>query len=130
MLSKIHSASIARGDKRMRIKGNTIYLVRGDTASITVTAVDQNDVPRPFVAGDTVYFTVKKSTRTEIKEFQKILTVFDLEGNAVFDIEHTDTSNMGYGTYFYDVQLTTVDQRVITIIPASNFILEEEVTYE
>jgi len=114
----------------MRIKGNTIYLVRGDTASITVSAADQYDASRPFVAGDTVYFTVKKSTRTEIKEVQKIITVFNMNGQAVFDIEHEDTKNMSFGTYYYDIQLTSAEGRVITIIPASNFILEEEVTYD
>lgn len=114
----------------MRIKGNTIYLTRGDTAAITVACTFDNGEQRPFVPGDKVYFTVKKSTRTETKEIQKIVTNFDADGQAAFDIQHSDTSSLAYGTYFYDIQLTTLDDKFITIIPVSQFIVEEEVTYE
>lgn len=114
----------------MRIKGNTIYLTRGDSAAITIICFDQDDEIRPFENGDTVYFTVKKSTRTTEKVFQKVITNFNTEGEAIADILPSDTSNIHYGTYFYDIQLTTAGGNKITIIPVSEFVVQEEVTYE
>lgn len=114
----------------MRIKGTTIYLTRGDTAAITVACSYDNGDPRPFIPGDTVYFTVKKSTRTDLKEIQKIKTTFDENGQAILELEHSDTINLSYGTYYYDIQLNALDGKVTTIIPVSQFIIEEEITYE
>jgi hypothetical protein len=114
----------------MRIKGNTIYLTRGDSAAITITCEDQDGDDRDFQVGDTVYFTVKKSTRTAEKVFQKVITSFTPDGEAVAEIIPSDTSSLHYGTYYYDIQLTTVEGKKITLIPVSEFEVEEEVTYE
>jgi hypothetical protein len=114
----------------MRIKGNTIYLTRGDSAAITISCEDQDGDERDFVVGDTVYFTVKKSTRTTEKVFQKVITTFTPEATAVAEIIPADTASLHYGTYYYDVQLTTVDGKKITLIPVSEFEVGEEVTYE
>lgn len=50
----------------MKVNGNNIRVVRGDTFTFTVKMFSMSETPGAdpirvdFVAGDTVYFTVKK----------------------------------------------------------------------
>lgn len=114
----------------MKIVGKTIYMTRGDTETITVSLRDSTGADMPLVVGDTIYFTVKSSPQTEDKILQKVITTFD-EGKAIIDIVPEDTKSLlAPSECVYDVQLTRADGSVTTIIKPSNFVIEEEVTYE
>lgn len=108
---------------------NTITLVRGDSDTITVAMSDTDGVAIPFETGDTLYFTVKIDTSTTAKVFQKTITSFT-DGVATISIVPSDTSSLSYGTYVYDIQWTQDDGTKTTIVPASQFIVADEVTYE
>jgi hypothetical protein len=112
----------------MRITGTNISMVRGDNESITVSLQKDNEVV-PFNQGDTVYFTVKQSSSTEEKILQKVITEFD-EGNCIIEITPADTKELAFRIYVYDIQLTDANGIVTTIIPCSEFVVEEEVTYD
>jgi hypothetical protein len=113
----------------MRINGRDIFMTRGDTERFEVSLYDLTiDIDRPFLEGDTVYFTVKTSTQTKTKLFQKVVTVFQ-DGIAKFTIEPENTKDLRYHEYVYDVQMVK-EGDVTTIIPPSKFVIEEEVTYE
>lgn len=99
-------------------------MTRGDSDSIVVSCPD-----RPFQAGDEVVFTIKVSEFTPDIILQKRATEFD-EGKAVFEIRPEDTSGLRYGGYKYDIQLTTADGAVITIIKPASFYIEREVTWD
>lgn len=110
----------------------SLSMVRGDTEafSIDLTKKDgSNIVDLPFQSGDTVYFTVKKSTRHTEFLLQKIITDFP-EGIAFIPINPKDTKFLTYGTYVYDIQVTFADGTVKTIIQKSPFSLLEEVTFD
>lgn len=120
----------------MRVDGMSIAIPRGDSASIIISCTKKIDgdvvKDRPFVDGDTVYFTVKSSIHTEDVLLQKICTQFD-EGKAIMEINPEDTRELKYGKYFYDVQLIDKDDNVITIIKynkSTRFIIEGEITYD
>lgn len=113
----------------MRIVGTTISIICGDSGEIKVSCKDENDNFIPFVPGDIIYFTVKKSPSFTEKVMQKIITEFT-EGTASITILPTDTQNLAAGNYYYDVQLNLLNGQVSTIIPPSKFYIESGVTHE
>jgi hypothetical protein len=112
----------------MRINGTDIYMTRGDTEVITVS-IEENGTKIPFVTGDKVYFTVKTSTQTINKIFQVLVENFTPEGEAVIEILPSFTKNLKYAQYVYDVQMVR-GSNVTTIVTASKFVVQDEVTYE
>lgn len=113
----------------MKIEGTNLSMVRGDTEVIQVKCKDQNGNDVPFVTGDTLYFTVKVSAKTEDKMLQKVITEFE-NGIALIPINPEDTKSLAIKDYVYDIQLNRANGDVKTIIKKSIFTLEEEVTYE
>ena len=102
-----------------------IKLTRGDTARMSVNIV--NDVTGEEYSmqeGDVLTMTVKVNILDEVPVIQKTL-----EGTNVFHIKPEDTASLDFGSYKYDVQLTTSDGDVYTIIVPSVFKILEEVTY-
>lgn len=113
----------------MKVNGTDLQVIRGDTEAINVNVRDASGVSVPFVTGDTVYFTVKKSVYDTAKLFQKVVTTFT-EGSAHIEIAPEDTKLLNPGRYVYDIQLTKVDGSVKTIVPPSKFEIAGEVTHE
>ena len=113
----------------MKIQGTNISMIRGDTEAIKVSCRDESGTDIPLVEGDIVYFTVKRSTNTEEKILQKIVTEFT-EGVALITIFPEDTRELKTGIYNYDIQLNRANGQVKTIIPPSTFTINAEVTYE
>ena len=113
----------------MKIQGTNISMIRGDSEAIKVSCRDESGVDIPLVEGDIVYFTVKRSTYTEEKILQKIVTEFT-DGVALITIFPEDTRELKPGAYYYDIQLNRANGQVKAIIPPSRFIINAEVTYE
>ena len=105
----------------LKISNQDITLTRGDTARIKL-GITKGGKAYDFSA-DTVVFSVKKSTAAPDYVFQK--TVQD----GVVTILPTDTAPLMYGTYVYDVELTTAGGDVCTVITPHNFIVAQEVTW-
>ena len=101
---------------------NTITLTRGDTAELGLN-VKKNDGTAYDFSSDTVVLTVKSSTVTSEIIFQKTFSSGEIK------IDPADTANMKYGTYKYDVQITTAGGDVYTVIPPSDFVVAQEVTF-
>lgn len=102
----------------------SISLTRGDTARLSVTIrnslLDDDYNMQPE---DTLTLSVKKSVRNDELCFQKIS-----HGVNTFRIDPADTKSLSFGKYVYDVQLTTTNNEVYTIIEPSKFVILEEVT--
>ena len=106
------------------VEGNVIRLTRGDTAYISVPVVNKITKEQyEFAAGDILEFSIKKyvSDETQIV-YKKII------GSDTFHILPEDTSGLPFGKYEYDVQLTTENGDVYTVIEASVFEVMKEVT--
>lgn len=104
---------------------NTIKLTRGDTARFSIDITnDISESDYTFSKDDILNFTVKKRVKDEEPLIKKTSV-----GTTLFYIKPEDTNSMTFGKYVYDVQLTTVDGDVYTIIGPSTFELLTEVTY-
>lgn len=103
----------------------SIRLTRGDTARFQVSV--QNDLTGDEYAiqeGDILVLTVKKTVNDEDYLIRKKIT-----GGTNFHISPSDTSEMSFGSYVYDVELTTADGDVYTIIGPATFEVLSEVSY-
>jgi hypothetical protein len=107
---------------------HTIEIPRGDSYRLEIK-LSRNGVFLPFVEGDKLYFTVKKSVNTTEKLIQKVITTFE-NGIAYIDILPTDTQNLSFETYKYDIQFNQVGGAVKTIITPSDLIIGPTVTDE
>ena len=106
-----------------------LYMIRGDSEGITVSCTDQDGNVIPLVDGDTIYLTVKLNTGTDVKLMHKIGTNF-VDNKAVIEILPSDTRELAYKSYKYDIQLVDHNGRVTTVIAPSLFTVEPEITFE
>ena len=106
------------------IEGNKIKLTRGDTAFLSVP-IKNNVTGEDYQIEEGCFleFSVKKYTSDDKPLFQKKIT-----GGNTFVIFPDDTKGLKFGTYKYDVQLTTAEGYVFTVIESSLFEVMEEVT--
>jgi hypothetical protein len=100
--------------------GKDITMIRGDDESLTVSCRLKNGTAYPLVAGDSVYFTVKKSLRSIENEFQVVVTSF-VEGKAHVEIPSALTEMVDFGEYVYDVEAVFANTKHKTIIPSHKF---------
>ena len=109
----------------LEIKDNgSIYLTRGDSAYLTVVVKNGDKLYQP-VEGDVLHFSVKKDVDDVGYVIHKVFHV----GNAIV-INPEDTKEQDFGKYVYDVQLSTANGDVFTIVEPSLFYIKEEVTHE
>lgn len=101
-----------------------IFLTRGDNASLTVVITDDEGQTYELQSADKLLFTVKINCNTDDIVMQK-----DISSSSVISIVHNDTKDLVYGSYWYDVQLTTAGGDVKTVIPPKNFNITKEVTF-
>ena len=105
-----------------RITDNVIEITRGDSSpDIKIEIMNNAGELYELQEGDVLEFTVKKNTTARDSLIQKT--------GGIFALMPDDTSNLKYGSYVYDVQLTLSDGRVETIIEPSEFIVAPEVTF-
>lgn len=105
------------------ITNEEVILTRGDSADIIVNITDANgDVYTP-AEGDVIKFTLKKNCETSDIIIQKTLV------NSIISLQPADTEDLPYGTYYFDVQLTTAGADVYTVVSPHRFIIDKEVTF-
>lgn len=107
----------------VNVNNNNIYITRGDSADIEISITESTGEEYTLQDGDTITFTVKKSTRATDAVISKQITDWYVH------LAPVDTANLDYGVYVYDCQLTTSDGRVCTFITPHIFKVLEEVTF-
>lgn len=113
----------------MNIIGTKVWMVRGDSETITVGMYGTDNVLVPFADGDEIKFTVRDKVSLD-KVIGKVVTEFNGEGKAVISIEPTDTDGLEFKTYVYDIQYKSNTGQVKTLVKPSDFTIEFEVSYE
>lgn len=108
------------------VEGTRLRMVRGDSGRITVSCTGADGTPRPFEAGETVVFTVKRSY-TDLEALVEKEMVLQETGEAVADLLPEDTAALPVRSYAYDVRLRTAAGEVHTVVPRSELVLEEEI---
>lgn len=109
---------------------NRIRLIRGDSAEIVLTIYQPEGEIFVPEDGDKIIFTLKKDEADENFLLQKKM------GEGIIRDENTyhlifnpeDTEHLPWGRYIYDVELERRNGYIDTIIPASSFFVERNVT--
>lgn len=112
----------------LQIKGQSIYLTRGDSAEIAFNATNDDGTPYEFQTGDQVIF------RMALKAGQKPIAlikecVVDVENNkAVLSLTPEDTANCVFKVYRYEVELIAIeDGGHFTFIEDQSFEIGKEI---
>lgn len=106
------------------LNDGTIRLTRGDTARLTVPIHnDLDDSTYTMAEDDILAFTIKRTVNDTAPLVSKKSV-----GINTFHILPEDTKELKFGSYKYDVQLTTVAGDVYTIIEPTTFEVLTEVT--
>lgn len=102
---------------------NSITLTRGDSFIAIVNIEDQNGNEYFPKEGSTLRFALKK----DYDEYKPLLVKDIPIDTLIFELKPEDTKPLPFGNYVYDIQLTTPEGRIDTIIPKGKFKLSEEV---
>lgn len=105
-----------------RVVNNNISIIRGDSATITLSVTDANGDPYVILPTDTVTMMVRQTPTSEVVMSKTF-------ADATLSIAPADTSSLSCGNYVYDVQLVHEDGWTDTIIPVHQFTILPEVTY-
>lgn len=106
-----------------KIENKKIQITRGDTGMFTLSL--SQDGQEYDYSSDAVVLTVKKNVYTTETVMQKHISYGE---NVV--IEPSDTAELDFGDYVYDVQVKTPGGIVDTVIPPSTFSVLPEVTVD
>ena len=99
----------------MIIKGNDLYMTRGDTEYFTVNVFKDGEIYL-LNTGDVIKFTVRTRHDSDIAVIEK--TSDDFTSSEVrFELKPEDTNTLSRGKYVYDIELTKASGEVTTIIP-------------
>ena len=102
--------------------GNAIRITRGDSLTVNIVLTDGDGYEYEPEQGDEVWFRVKKSAiATDILIEKQI----DTE-TLVLELVESDTRNLAFGDYKYEVEVITAEQDHYTVIKNAPFIITEE----
>lgn len=104
--------------------------IRGDTFRFKFKLLDANKNILQLTSGDEIYFTVKTNYDKSNFELQKRFSKGEIvqEGDYYYiTLSHSDTANLKYGNYVYDIELKS-GELVKTLI-TGNITLSKEVTH-
>lgn len=104
-------------------------IVRGDTGAFKFQRLNAGGEPITSTP-DSMFFTVKKTFSTNTYVLQKNLSDMTLGEDDCwhFVLEPNDTASLDYGTYVYDIEVTTGEY--VQTIAKGKLMLEEEATWK
>lgn len=108
----------------LSIKDWTITMTRGDTVRIDLT-IKVRGTSEPYTPqeGDIIKFTVKADYADE----EPLITKYIAIDEMVLELLPEDTKPLPFGRYVYDIELTTANGDVDTIIDKATLNIREEV---
>ena len=107
----------------VRVNNTTITMTRGDTLTVQIGINKSDGTPYEPSEGDVVRFALKKdySDKNPI-----ILKTIDNE-DLTLTLLPSDTKQLAFGDYVYDIELTQEDGTVDTFVAKARFKITEEV---
>lgn len=114
---------VNNGASMLSLKGQDIQLTRGDSAYFNLQITQNGGTNYKRQKGDKLVFTIKRSYNSEFSYVEKEIP------NLALIIDPKDTESLDYGNYWYDIELTTSDGAVYTVVGPARFIVREEVTF-
>jgi hypothetical protein len=105
------------------ITGTMITLTRGDTFEALVSATKKDGTPYIPVEGDVIRFAMKENYDDARPLLVKEIPI----DTMMLMLEPSDTADLDFGKYVYDIQLTKANGKVDTFITKATLKLSEEV---
>ena len=116
------------------ITGTTITLTRGDTFEALVSATKKDGTPYIPVEGDVIRFAMKENYDDARPLLVKEIPI----DTMMLMLEPSDTADLNFGKYVYDIQLTKANGKVDTfitvtpsdtvqILPTANKLLKQDI---
>jgi len=102
------------------IYGTNILLTRGDSFSKSFTVKNNGEVYTP-TAEDTIVFKLKKAYTDKNALITKTIDYETLK----LELDPADTGTLAFGDYVYNIEITTADGGVHTIIVGVLRLMEE-----
>lgn len=103
------------------IVGKRVTLTRGDTLNVPVEVTNPDGTPYEMQDGDSLRFKMTDVAGGSVLIEKQIPT-----DTLILSISHSDTANLPFGTYFFDVQFTYASGSIETIIPEGQFCITAE----
>lgn len=106
-----------------------ISIVRGTTNTFAVAIEDEDGELYELESGEVLRFGIKRRAEDDeyIFELEATSSDADTDGAYPFALGPTDTIELPFGTYIYDVGLQSGDD-YYNIIPPSDFVISKNVT--
>lgn len=105
------------------IKGTTITLTRGDTLNAKITIKNRDGTEYIPKEGDVVRFALNDTYGTDEPKILKVIP----NDTLVLTLNPSDTKDLEFGKYVYDIQIANKDGDVDTFIAKAKCIISEEV---
>ena len=102
------------------IENQNIKISRGDYAEICFNLKNKDGSEYKLSSGQKVKFGVKFNTNNKQELISKTLRNAG-ESFIVVVLEKTDTENLIFGRYFYDIRITDTDGKINTPMMKANF---------
>lgn len=100
---------------------NCIRLTRGDSACLDIELKNDNGEEYIMDEGDFLKLTIKESASSDNIIIQK------KSNTNQISLSPSDTNDLKYRNYVYDIELNTNSGDVYTVVPISTFKICEEV---
>lgn len=107
----------------LKINDKTITLTRGDSLAIKLDIFDSEGNAYTPTSGDTIRFAMKKSYSDSACLIEKQIP----NDTMMLSLAPSDTKELPFGSYVYDIELTYESGAVDTFIDRATFRLTEEV---
>lgn len=112
----------------LKVQKTTVTFNRGDDVCLVVNVYDSEGQPYVLQEGDKLFFSAKAKAKDQNYAIPPKQLEIDSNNRPVIHIEPTDTYDLEFGTYLYDVQMITAQGKSSTIIKPSQLIIEEAIT--
>lgn len=108
----------------LKVKTNgEISMSRGDTISLDINITDADGNDYVLQEGEELFFSAKE----KVTDKNYAISPKKLDGTTLH-LSSSDTYELDFGTYLYDIQLRKADGRSNTIIKPTKLIIEEVIT--
>lgn len=113
------------------ITGTTIRLTRGDTLVVDVGIKNPDGTAYEVQSGDSIRFALKRALMTggnkDFADKDPIITKAIPTNTLTLALAPTDTEDLAFGKYKYDIEITFANGQVCTFIPDADFIITPEI---
>lgn len=106
-------------------KDYNITMTRGDTFKRTLQLKKDSEIYTP-AENDTIRFAMSNVFKGE-KGYQLLIEKVIPNDTMVLKIDPSDTKDLNYGFYVYDLEITYADGTVETFADKKKFVITEEV---